>query len=224
MVNEPGRIVLYDYWRSSAAYRIRIALNLKGLAYEQIPVNLAPAGSEQHGARYLGVNPQGLVPALVHEGRVITQSLAICEYLDEAFPGPALRPGDPVERARVNAMALLVACDIHPINNLRVQQYLKSELEVPEPEVVSWMNHWITAGFTALERMLADDPATGLCCHGDEPGLADCCLIPQVYNAERFECDLSGFPVIGRIVEHCRALPAFADAVPERQPDAPARS
>jgi maleylacetoacetate isomerase len=222
MQPERDAILLYDYWRSSAAYRVRIALNLKRLDYTQVPVNLAPGASEQHGGSYREINPQGLVPALIHEGRTVTQSLAICAYLDQVFPEPALLPADPAGRARVNAMALVVACDIHPINNLRVQRYLKSELAAREGDVVTWMNHWMTEGFLAFEQMLQGGSATGLCCHGDEPGLADCCLIPQVYNAERFGCDMARFPTVVRIVAYCRALPAFAAAAPERQGDAPA--
>jgi maleylacetoacetate isomerase len=214
-------LVLYDYWRSSAAYRVRIALHLKGLEFEQRPVNLVRDGGEQHQSAYRALNPQGLVPALVHEDQVITQSLAICEYLEEAFSGYSLLPGDPVNRARVRAMALLVACDIHPLNNLRVQQQLKSGLGAQEQVVVAWINRWISDGFSALERQLSNSAMTGTCCFGDQPGLADCCLVPQFYNAERFGCDLAPFPLICAIASHCRDLPAFAQAAPERQPDAP---
>lgn len=217
---DPG-LVLHDYWRSSAAYRVRIALNLKGLAYRQVPVNLVRDGGEQHGTAYREINPQGLVPALVHAGLVITQSLAICEYLEVRFPAPALLPSDPGQRAGVRSMAQAVACDLHPLNNLRVQQFLRSRLGAGDDARLEWMLHWMNEGFAALERMLRGNPATGLCCHGDEPGLADCCLIPQVYNADRFGCDMSGYPVISRIVGHCRTLPAFAAAAPENQPDAP---
>jgi maleylacetoacetate isomerase len=216
-----GRLVLYDYWRSSAAYRVRIALNLKGLEYEQRPVNLVQGGGEQHLEAYRDINPQGLVPALLHDGGVITQSLAICNWLEEMFPEPALLPDDPAGRAQVWAMALTIACDIHPINNLRIQQYLNAELGVTAADTANWMNHWMRLGFASLEASLAGGGDSGFCCRGDEPGLADCCLIPQVYNAERFGCDLSGFPVIRRITDHCRSLPAFERAAPERQPDAP---
>jgi len=214
--------VLYDYWRSSACYRVRICLHLKGLEFEQRPVNLVPGADEQHGADYRAMNPQGLVPALVHGGRTLTQSLAICEYLDETYPEPPLLPGDPLHRAQVRAMAAVVACDIHPINNLRVQRYLKERLGASEHAVMEWMNHWMSMGFDALEQQLAASPHRGACCFGDQPGLADLCLVPQVYNAERFGCDMSGFPLITGIAGHCRALPAFTAAAPERQPDAPA--
>jgi maleylacetoacetate isomerase len=191
------------------------------VAYEQVPVNLVRDGGEQHGRAYREINPQGLVPALAHKGRVITQSLAVCAYLDEVFPEPTLLPAGAEQRARVRAMALVVACDIHPLNNLRVQQYLKAELAVEADAAATWMNHWMARGFTALEHMLNQDQATGDCCHGDEPGLADCCLIPQVYNADRFGCDMTEFRTINRIVTHCRALPAFEAAAPENQQDAP---
>lgn len=215
-----GAVVLYDYWRSSASYRVRIALNLKGVEYEQRPINLVRDGGEQHTAAYRAVNPQGLVPALEHGGRVFTQSLAICEYLDEVFRGPSLLPADPAARARVRAMALAVSCDIHPLNNLRVQQYLKAEFAASESQTFAWMDHWMRTGFAAFESMLADSEIMGLCCAGDEPGLADCCLVPQVYNAERFGCEMADFPLINRIVAHCRSLPAFIAAAPENQPDA----
>lgn len=219
MPREAG-LVLYDYWRSSAAYRVRIALHLKGLDFVQEPVNLVREGGEQHRSAYRSLNPQGLVPALLHEGQVLTQSLSICEYLEELFPEVPLLPGDPLNRARVRAMAQLVACDIHPLNNLRVQQRLKSHHGVDEVAVVDWMNHWMSEGFRALERLLSNSVMTGRCCFGDRPGLADCCLVPQVYNAERFGCDLEPFPVIRAISAYCRGLEAFRAAAPERQPDA----
>lgn len=214
------RLVLFDYWRSSAAYRVRIALNLKGLDYEQRAVNLVHGDGEHRSAQYRAINPQQLVPTLLHRGRALTQSLAICTYLDQLFPTPLLVPSDPVAGARVRALALLIACDIHPINNLRVQRYLKAELGAGETAVSDWMQHWMTVGFSALEAMLAGSEETGRFCQGDQPGLADCCLVPQVYNAERFGCDLSGFPMIRAIAAHCREQPAFAAAAPECQPDA----
>ena len=223
-VEDTGRLVLYDYWRSSASYRVRICLHLKGLAFEQHAVNLVHEGGEQHRDDYRRLNPQGLVPALVHGDRVLTQSMAICEYLDEQFPGAPLLPSDPYLKSVARAMAFSIACDIHPLNNLRVQQYLKGRLNVSGAQTITWMNHWVKIGFKALEKQLATSPHTGLCCIGDAPGLADCCLLPQIYNAERFDSDLSAFPLIRAIAEHCRALPAFELADPANQPDAPKKS
>jgi len=210
---------LYGYYRSSAAFRVRIALNLKGLAYAQAPINLAKG--EQHGAAYLARNPQGLVPLLeTDDGHQLTQSLAICEYLDERHPEPPLLPADPEERARVRALAQLIACEIHPLNNLRVLQYLVNELEVGEEAKLAWYRHWILQGFDALESLLTREAGTGRFCHGDRPTLADICLVPQVFNAERFECSLAAYPTIRRITAHCYALGAFRDAAPGAQPDA----
>ncbi|MBA2777946.1 maleylacetoacetate isomerase [Billgrantia kenyensis] len=210
---------LYGYFRSSAAYRVRIALNLKGLDYAQAPVNLVKG--EQRGEENLARNPQGLVPILeTDEGAQLTQSLAICEYLDERYPAPALLPADAVGRARVRSLAQLVACEIHPLNNLKVLKYLVGELKVDEEAKLAWYRHWIAEGFAALEARLAGESATGEFCHGDSPTLADLCLVPQLFNAERFECDLSAYPTIRRIAERCRSLEAFAKAAPGEQPDA----
>ncbi|WP_431024796.1 maleylacetoacetate isomerase [Halomonas sp. H5] len=210
---------LYGYFRSSAAYRVRIALNLKGLAYDQAPVNLVKG--EQRFDAFLARNPQGLVPALVtDDGARLTQSLAICEYLDERYPEPALLPADAAGRARVRALAQSVACEIHPLNNLRVLKYLTGELGLDEAAKMTWYRHWITEGFAALEAQLSREAGSGDFCHGDTPGLADLCLVPQVFNAERFACDLAPYPRIRRIVANCRALDAFARAAPEAQPDA----
>ena len=220
MGNEPG-LVLYDYWRSSAAYRVRIALHLKGLSFEQKAVNLVKGGGEQHGTEYRKLNPQGLVPALVHGDRVLTQSLAICEYLDEMFPNRPLLPSSAADRASVRSLALMVACDIHPINNLRVLQRLRNVFGADDGSVVDWMNHWMSAGFTALERRLGADFSGTDFCAGNAPGLADCFLVPQIYNAERYSCDLDPFPRIRAVAARCRELPAFAAAAPESQPDAP---
>ncbi len=210
---------LYGYFRSSAAYRVRIALNLKGLAYDQAPVNLVKG--EQRGEENLARQPQGLVPSLVtDDGLVLTQSLAICEYLDETHPEPPLLPADAAGRARVRALAQLVACEIHPLNNLRVLKYLVGELGADETAKVTWYRHWVTEGFAALETMLSREAGSGDFCHGDTPSLADLCLVPQVFNAERFECDLTAYPRIRRITANCRALPAFAQAAPGAQPDA----
>ena len=212
---------LYSYFRSSAAYRVRIALELKGLPYSYVPVHLLKDGGAQHAPQYQRLNPTELVPTLVdHAGHTLGQSLAIIEYLDETQPAPALLPHDALGRARVRALAQTVACEIHPLNNLRVLQYLERDLKVTDAATSDWYRHWITLGFTALERMLADNSATGRFCHGDSPGLADCCLIPQVANARRFDTPLEAFPTIRRIEETCLALPAFQRAAPQVQPDA----
>lgn len=215
-------LVLYGYWRSSAAYRVRIALQLKGLAYEYRPVHLVKDGGEQHAAAYAGLNPQELVPSLVDGERVFTQSLAIIEYLDEMYPESPLLPIDTRGRARVRALAQLVACDIHPLGNLRVLQQLEHALGADEAQRAAWSRHWIATGFTALEAMLANDVNTGTYCYGDEPGLADACLVPQVYNAQRWKLDLDGYPTIRRIHAACQQLEAFRAAAPEAQVDAPA--
>lgn len=212
---------LYGYWRSSAAYRVRIALNLKGLAYASHPVHLVKDGGEQHAPGYAAMNPQQLVPSLRDGGRVLTQSLAIMEYLDETVPQPPLLPADAHGRARMRALAQLVACDIHPLGNLRVLQYLERGLGADDAQRGEWSRHWIAAGFAAMEAMLAGDAATGRYCHGDTPGLADACLVPQVYNARRWKLPLDDYPTICRIDAACNALEAFRAAAPEAQPDAP---
>ena len=211
---------LYSYWRSSAAYRVRIGLNLKALAYELIPVHLVRDGGQQHAPDYAALNPQELVPTLRDGERVLTQSMAILEYLDEVHPQPALLPADAGGRARVRALAQQVACDIHPLNNLRVMQFFDREWNVPQPERDEWTLHWMRTGLEALETMLVGSFDTGRFCHGAEPGLADCCLIPQLYNARRFHLDLAPYPTLCRIEEACLALPAFDAARPENQPDA----
>lgn len=213
-------IVLYTYWRSSAAYRVRIGLELKGLAWEARPVHLVREGGEQHLQAYRALNPQQLVPTLLHEGHALTQSLAILEYLDERFPQVPLLPADAAGRARVRALAQLVACDIHPINNLRVMQYLERALQLPADARTQWTLHWIAEGFAAMEAMLANSRDTGTFCHGDRPGLADLCLLPQLYNAHRFGLDLAPYPILRRIEAACQALDAFERARPENQPDA----
>lgn len=210
---------LYDYFRSSAAYRVRIALNLKGLAPERAFIHLRK--NMQRDEAYLAVNPHGLVPALVtDDGAVLTQSLAIIEYLDETVPAPSLLPGTAVERARVRAIAMAMACDIHPLDNLRVLRYLLHTVGVEEAQKDAWYKYWIDVGLEALEASLARDPATGRFCHGDAPTLADICLVPQLANARRVDMDLSPYPTLTRIESHCLALPAFADAAPMNQPDA----
>ncbi len=209
---------LHTYFRSSAAYRVRIALHYKQLAFESCPVNLRER--EQVQFEFKQLNPQGLVPVLEDGGVILSQSLAICEYLEEQYPDPPILPRDAVGRARVRALASLVACDIHPLNNLRVLDYLGDFLHVAEGDRRAWYRHWVGLGLVAMERRLSDEEATGRCCHGDEPTLADICLVPQVYNAERFDCDLSPYPYVRRIVETCRSLPAFQAAHPAIQPDA----
>lgn len=212
---------LYSYWRSSAAYRVRIALALKGLPFETLPVNLVRAGGEQLKPEYLALNPEGRVPLLIHDGRPVSQSLAIVEYLEEVFPDtPALLPTEPSARARVRSLAQLVACDIHPLNNLSVLQYLKNELGASSAASSHWYRHWVARGFRALEARLAGEAETGNFCHGEAPGLADVCLVPQVYNARRFEVDLDDYPRIVAIDSACRTLDAFRAAAPEQQPDA----
>ena len=215
-----GQVLLYGYWRSSSAYRVRIALNLKGIDYQQQAVHLVRNGGEQHQPEYRAVNPLGLVPALVHGETVVVQSVAICEYLEETFDYPPLLPVEPSERARVRTMVQTVCSEIQPLNNLAVTRYLESEFARDGADVKRWYSHWIDRGFAAIERWLEND-ATGRFCHGDSPTLADCFLLPQVYNAERFSCDLSPYPGIRRIAEECRSLEAFERAAPENQEDAP---
>ena len=209
---------LYNYFRSSAAYRVRIVLALKGIEYEYVPVHLQKG--EQRAPPYRSLNAQELVPTLVDGDATITQSLAIIEYLDERHREPPLLPPGAAERARVRAIALAIACDIHPLNNLRVLQYLVRTLGVSEEAKNAWYRHWIDIGLGALETMLTDDPRTGLCCHGDAPTLADVCLVPQIANALRMDIALAPFPTVVRIDAHCRSLDAFARAAPEQQPDA----
>jgi maleylacetoacetate isomerase len=208
---------LYGYSRSSAAFRVRIALNLKGLAYESAFIHLRRGDQSQPD--FLSVNPQGLVPALESGGPMLIQSLPIIEYLDETLPEPPLLPRDPAGRARVRALAAIVACDIHPINNLRVLRYLHRDLGQNEEAVALWYNHWIAEGFGGLEGLLAGDARTGRFCHGDSPSLADIALVPQVVNAERYRLDLAPYPTIVRIFDTCMMLDAFAAAHPRRQPD-----
>ena len=208
---------LYSYFRSSAAYRLRIALNLKSLDYEQVPVSLLKA--EQLSEQFKRKNPQGLVPVLEDGQLLLTQSLAICEYLDEVYPKPPLLPAAPVERARVRALALAIACEIHPLNNLRVLKYLK-KLGQDEEQRNAWYRHWVGEGLAAVEAMLAGHPQTGRFCHGDMPGLADIFLIPQLANASRYDCPLEAYPTVRRINEACLTLPPFERAQPHLQPDA----
>ena len=209
---------LYGYFRSSAAFRVRIALNLKKLNYESAFIHLRRGDQRQPG--FLDINPQGLVPALEVDDTLLIQSLPIIEYLDETYPEPPLLPSDAKGRARVRALAAMVACDIHPINNLRVLRYLLRPLGQDEAAVETWYNHWIAEGFGALERLLAEGDRTGRFCHGDTPGLADIVLVPQVFNANRYQSlDLTPYPTIVRIYQTCLGIDAFAAAHPDRQPD-----
>ena len=211
---------LYDYFRSSAAYRVRIALNLKGIEPDERTFVHLRMGN-QRAQDYLALNPQGLVPALaLDDGHVLTQSLAIVEYLDETHPAPPLLPVAPAARARVRSIALAIACEIHPLNNLRVLNYLIGTLGVSREQKDGWYKYWVDVGFEALERKLAHESDTGRFSHGDAPTLADICLVPQLANARRFNIDLSPYPTLTRIEAACLALPAFAAATPERQPDA----
>jgi maleylpyruvate isomerase len=211
---------LYTYFRSSAAYRVRIALNLKKLDAEYRFVHLVRHGGEQHAQDYQTLNPQELVPTLIDGDTVLTQSLAIIEYLDERHPAPPLLPANPAGRTRVRSLAQLIACEIHPLNNLRVLQYLDQALGRDADERKLWYRHWVMEGFTAFERLLTRSEHTGKFCHGDRPTLADLCLVPQLYNARRYECDLRAFPEICRIGDACMALDAFKAAAPENQRDA----
>ena len=202
---------LYDYFRSSAAYRVRIALHLKALPYEAIAVSLLD--KMQQSSDYIARNPQGLVPTMIEEGAVLTQSLAICEYLDEKYPENPLLPSDFLDRAHVRSLAQSIACDIHPLNNLRVLRYLEDELGIQAEQKNAWYRHWIDVGFIALEQQLQS--THGLYCFGDAVTLADVCLVPQVYNARRFNCQLDGFPIITAITQQCLSLPAFNRTSPE---------
>lgn len=209
-------LTLHTYWRSSAAYRVRIALAYKGLAWQAININLL--NDEQRGAEYRALNPQGLVPLLQDNSSVITQSLAIMEYLEETHPHPPLLPSTPAERARVRSMMLLIACDIHPLNNLRVTRYLKDRLGQSPSHVDEWIRHWIHEGFQALEgQVTGTDRYLG----GDSVTLADVCLVPQLYGAARFNCDLRDYPKLVAIGTRLAELPAFSAAHPDRQADAP---
>ena len=212
-------ILLYGYWRSSSAYRVRIALNLKGIEYRQAAVHLVRDGGQQNQAAYRAINPLGLVPALVHGDQVVVQSLAICEYLDETFSAHPLLPADAAGRARVRGMVQTICSEIQPLNNLSVMRYLEQSMGQSADAISQWYTHWIARGFSAFETWLGD-AGSGEFCHGDEPGLADCFLVPQVYNAERFGCDLQPYPRIRRITAKCRSLNAFDRAAPENQADA----
>jgi maleylacetoacetate isomerase/maleylpyruvate isomerase len=209
---------LYTFFRSSAAFRVRIALNLKGLQYESLPK--AFARNEHRTPDYLALNPQGLIPALAIDGVVLSQSLAIIEYLNDRHPAPPLLPEDPIDRARIRSMAMTIACEIHPLNNLRVLNYLRDQLKQDDSGIGTWYRHWVTEGFRGLEVQAREFSASGRYCFGDAVSLADVLLVPQMFNARRFKTDLTAFPTLVGISAHLEALPAFAAARPEVQPDA----
>ncbi len=209
---------LYTYFRSSAAFRVRIAMNLKGIAYEPVFVHLAKG--EHRAPGYGALNPQALLPTLDDGGELLTQSLAIIEYLEETHPAVPLLPKDPRGRARVRSLSMLIACEIHPVNNLRVLQHLKRALGQNDDQVNAWYRHWIADGLAKFEADLARTKATGNFCHGDAPTMADCCLVPQVFNAQRYQCDTAAYPATMRVFAECMKLDAFGRAQPSKQPDA----
>lgn len=213
-------LTLYSYFRSSASYRVRIALELKGLAYEIVPVHLLEDGGRQLQDAYRAINPSALVPTLRDGDVTVTQSMAIAEYLEETRPATPLLPPGAADRARVRSLAQMIACEIHPLNNLRVLNYLRDSLQTSDAARSAWYRHWIGLGLTSIEQVLARSSQAGQCCHGDAPGLADCFLVPQVFNAQRFDVDLAPYPSVRRIAEHCAGLPPFIAAHPARQPDA----
>ena len=209
---------LYTFFRSSAAFRMRIALNCKGLAYEAVPVSLPKGEHKLEG--YLRLHPQGLVPALEDDGRILVQSLAMMEYLEETHPQPPLLPADAADRAYVRAVAQIIACEIHPLNNLRTLRYVKKTYALDEDGVNRWYRHWIAEGLAGLEAFLRSAKKCAKYCYRDQVTIADCCLVPQVFNAQRYECDLAPYPTIMAIFAECMQLDAFAAAQPSRQPDA----
>ncbi len=213
-------MILYDYFRSTACYRVRIALHHKDISFEQIPVHLVRDGGEQFKKEYQEKNPQSKVPLLVDNNFSIIQSLAIMEYLEEQFPTPALLPKDKEARAYVRSIADVIACDMHPLNNIRILKYLTDTLKVTEQQKMQWYHQWLQDGFDAIEKILEKNKLVGHCCYGDEPTMADMCLVPQVYNANRFQFALDNYPLIKKITNYCLELPAFQKAHPDNQPDA----
>lgn len=209
---------LYTFFRSSASFRVRIALNVKGIAWESVPVNLPKA--EHAEVRFKTINPQGLVPALDDSGKLLSQSLAIMEYLDEAYPGAKLLPGDAFDRAYVRAFSQLIACEIHPLNNLRTLKYIKRTYKLDDEGVNGWYRHWIAEGFALMEAFLLNEKKHGRHVFHDQVTMADCCLVPQVFNAQRYDCDLKPYPTVMKIFDECMKLDAFIAAQPMRQPDA----
>ena len=211
---------LYSYFRSSASYRVRIALQLKGLPYEYLPVHLLRDGGQQLQPAYRALNPDALVPTLLDDDHILIQSVAMVEYLDETHPEPPLLPGSALDRAHIRALALEVACEIHPLNNLRVLKYLKHTLGVAEEAKDAWYRHWVELGFESVNTNLVRSGKAGRFCFGDTPTLADICLVPQVFNAQRFNIDVARYPAIAKVFDACMALPAFQQAEPKAQPDA----
>ena len=220
MTSKPNKLVLHNYFRSSAAYRVRIAMNLKGLDYDYVPVHLTREGGMQFKDSYTALNPQQLVPLLDDDGFQLSQSLAIIEYLDEKFPAIRLLPDSLQGRARVRQLTLAIACDVHPLQNLRVLKYLTNKLGLTEDDKAEWIKNWLELGLTALETDLARAPTRGKFCFGDTPTMADCALVPQLFSATRFNIDIKAYPTLRSIYEACEALPEIAAAHPARQPDA----
>ena len=212
-------IKLYSYFRSSAAFRVRIALNLKGVPHEIVPIHLLKGGGEQFGEQYVRINPLSLIPALEDSGQVLFQSLAIIEYLEERYPEPALLPSDPLSRAYVRSVALSIACDIHPLNNLRVLRYLVRELGVSDQDKDLWYRHWVELGLGQLERVVVSSGRAGRFALGDKVTIADLAIVPQLFNARRFNCDLAKAPTLNGIADRCLQLDAFMRAEPSAQPD-----
>lgn len=215
-----SELILYTYYRSSSAYRVRIALNFKGLSFQSRYVRLLKEDGDQHAEEYLGINPQGLVPTLIDGEQSIMQSIAIIEYLQERYPQPSLLPDKLDKRVQVRAFANIICCDIQPLNNLRVMSYLQEQLDCTKQQRQAWYQHWIIQGLSTIENLLSATQLTNEFCFGNSPSMADICLVPQIYNAHRYHCDMTAYPRINRIYEHCLLLEPFIQAAPERQLDA----